>query len=334
MDDLEPLRQANPRILVSGAHLYKPRDAYRSGGYPGVEVKYWLARAGEPVTLEFLDRAGRTIASATSVVPAPVAGAEAGRGAGGGGRGAGGGGRGGGGGGGGGARPSTNAGFNTYIWNLRYPGATTFQGMILWSGNTGGPLAAPGTYTVRMTGGSRPPQTQTFVVKKDPRSKATDADLVAQHDFLVQIRDQVSRANNAVRTIRNVKWHLADRQSKLTGRAATDFAALARSLSDSLSAAEGEIYQVRNQSGQDPLNYPIKLNNQIAALTGFVAAGDRAPPKQARDVYGVLIPQLDREIARLDRAIGSQLPRVNAALRAAGQPEIVPSTDELGPPPR
>jgi hypothetical protein len=333
MDDLEPLRQADPRILISTAgHLYKPRDAYRGGGYPGVEVKYHLAKAGDPVTLEFLDAAGKTIRTVSSS-PAPAAG-EGGRGGrGGGGGGAGGGGAGGGrGGAGGGARVANAAGMNTYVWNLRYPDATSFQGMILWGGGVGGPLAAPGSYTVKLTIGTASPQTQTFVVKKDPRSRATNADLVEQHAMLIRIRDQVTRANDAVRTIRNVKAQLADRRAKITGAAAGEFERLATTLADSLSGPESEIYQVRNQSGQDPLNYPVKLNNQIAALSGFVAGGDRRPPAQAVEVYNTLIPQLDRQLARMKRAMDSQLPRVNAALKAAGQAEIVPSTDEIGPP--
>lgn len=227
---------------------------------------------------------------------------------------------------------TNTAGLNTYTWNLRYPDASSFQGMVLWGGGVGGPLAAPGTYTVKMTVGDRPPQTQTFVVKKDPRSDATNADLVAQHEFLIRIRDQVTRANDAVRTIRNVKYQLNDRRGKLSGEAASSFGSLATAFADSLSAVEGEIYQVKNRSGQDPLNYPIKLNNQIAALSGFVASGDRRPPPQALEVYNMLIPQLDREMARLKRAMDSGLPKVNAALKAAGQPEIVPSTEELGAP--
>ena len=323
LDDLEPLRQADPKILTAPAHLYKPREAYRGGGYPGVEVKYRLATAGEPVTLEFLDAAGKSIRKFSSTDrPAGGGGGRAGGGGGGGGRG----------GGGGGNRVTSNAGLNTYTWNLRYPDASSFQGMVLWGGGVGGPLAAPGTYTVKMTVGDRPAQTQTFVVKKDPRSDATNADLVAQHDLLIRIRDQVTRANDAVRTIRNVKYQLNDRRGKLTGEAATSFAALASAFADSLSAVEGEIYQVKNRSGQDPLNYPIKLNNQIAALSGFVAGGDRRPPPQALEVYNTLIPQLDRQMARLKRAMDTGLPRVNAALKAAGQPEIVPSTEELGTP--
>ena len=185
---------------------------------------------------------------------------------------------------------------------------------------------------MKMTVGDRPPQTQTFIVKKDPRSEATNADLVAQHEFLIRIRDQVTRANDAVRTIRNVKYQLNDRRGKLTGEAAARFGTLATAFANDLSAVESEIYQVRNSSGQDPLNYPIKLNNQIAALSGFVAGGDRRPPAQALEVYNTLVPQLDRELARLKRAMDTQLPKVNAALRAAGQTEIVPGTEELGGP--
>ena len=370
LDNLEQIRQANPSILSSEAHLYKPREAYRGGGYPGVEVKYHLRTAGEPVTLEFLDGAGKLIRRFSSTdrpagaggrgggggaegapAPAPTANmpippamqprldsliatgisrdsavrvlAASMPGAAGGGGGGGGGGRGGGP---GANRVTNSAGLNSYTWNLRYPDASSFQGMILWAGGTTGPLAAPGTYTVRMTVGTRPAQSQTFVVKKNPMSKATNADLVAQHEFLIRVRDQLTRANDAVRTIRNVKAQLAQRRAKLTGESAT----LASAFIDSLSAAEGEIYQVRNQSGQDPLNYPIKLNDQIAGLASFGSSGDRRPPPQALEVYNTLIPQLDRQMARLKRAMDTQLPRVNAALKAAGETEIVPSTEELG----
>ena len=88
------------------------------------------------------------------------------------------------------------------------------------------------------------------------------------------------------------------------------------------------MYQTKNESGQDPLNFPIRLNNQLAALMGFVSSGERRPPKQAYDVYGVLNPKLQSELVRLNRIINADLPKVNAALKAAGLPEIVRSKEE------
>src|SRR5262249_51048396 len=117
----------------------------------------------------------------------------------------GGGGRGGRGGGGGNATPALTAGVNSVSWDLRYAPATSFPNMILWGGGVGGPLAAPGTYTVRMTVDGTT-QTQPLVVRRHPLYKdVTDADLQEQFDLAIQIRDKTSEANNAVIQIRNIK---------------------------------------------------------------------------------------------------------------------------------
>ena len=91
---------------------------------------------------------------------------------------------------------------------------------------------------------------------------------------------------------------------------------------------EDSLYQTKNQSGQDPLNFPIRLNDQLGGLMSFVAGGERRPPKQAYDVYAVLGGKLDKEIARLERIIAADLPKVNAMLKSAGKPEIVRSKVE------
>ena len=88
------------------------------------------------------------------------------------------------------------------------------------------------------------------------------------------------------------------------------------------------MYQTRNQSGQDPLNYPIRLNDQLGGLMGFVASGERRPPKQSYDVYTLLGGKLDIESVRLKRVIATELPKVNAMLKAAGLAEIVPNKIE------
>ncbi len=208
-----------------------------------------------------------------------------------------------------------------------------FRGAIYWSGNgLNGPVGPPAMYTVRMTVGSGTPQLQTVKVMKDPRTKDSDADVTEQFNFLVRIRDTVSAANNAVRTIRNVRYQVNDVKPKLTGEQATAFEAASKSLNDSLTAVEVVLYQTKNEAGQDPLNFPIRLNNQIGALSGFVASGERRPPQQAYDVWNTLVPQLNAQLLRLKRVLSTQLPTVNVALKAAGQAEIVPSTDELGAP--
>ncbi len=152
-------------------------------------------------------------------------------------------------------------------------------------------------------------------------------------NFLTRIRDTVTAANNAVRTIRNVRYQVDSLRKILTGAQLAAFEKEANVLADSTKRVEEVLYQTKNEAGQDPLNFPIKLNNQIGALSGFVTSADKRPPPQAYEVFSTLAPQLNTELVRLKKQMALLLPRVNAALKAAGQKEIVPSTDELGPAP-
>ena len=113
----------------------------------------------------------------------------------------------------------------------------------------------------------------------------------------------------------------------------TAFKTLAKNLRDSLSGVEDSLYQTKNRAGQDPLNFPIRLNDQLGGLNGFVQSGDRRPTKQSYEVYDILAARMATEMRRLRYAETVMLPRVNAALKAAGQKEIVPTTDEPPPAP-
>ena len=379
LDDLSPLRQLTPAVVAMPAHLFAPRAAYRvswgGGRAPaatpvgknppsGATVSYWLARANQDVTLDFLDAQGRVIRSFTSRQDSATAadsvskaakaqarrdsltkaGVSAdslkkleaksegpGEGSGSGGddeeegpRRA--------------PRPprvANKAGLNSFTWDLRYPDASSFDDMILWAGGTRGPVAPPGTYAVRLTANGVT-ETQSLVLRKDPRSEATEGDLREQFAFLIKIRDKVSEANDAVKTIRNVRAQLADRASSLEGRGSAGVAPLARLkllstvLDERLSKVEGEIYQVKNQSSQDPLNYPIKLNNRISALAGVVAGTEARPTDQSYSVFNTLAMKLDVQTIAMQSTLKELLPQVNSVLSRAGLPVIVPSTAEIG----
>ena len=141
-------------------------------------------------------------------------------------------------------------------------------------------MAPPGTYSVRLSVGDRT-ETLPLRILKDPRSPASEADLQEQFALALQIRDKTTEANDAVRTIRNVKGQLRQRQSEAGARGA-NVERLARSFTAELNAIESEIYQVRNESSQDSLNFPIRLNNKIAALAGVVASAEAKPTRSGR----------------------------------------------------
>ncbi|HKN66924.1 MAG TPA: hypothetical protein VJW73_11650, partial [Gemmatimonadaceae bacterium] len=220
-------------------------------------------------------------------------------------------------------RAPNRAGMNTFNWNMRYPDASSFQGMILWAAGVQGPMAPPGTYSVRLTVNGKPIGTESFKLIPDPRSKGvTTADYAEQFALLTKIRDRFSETNDAVKTIRHVKRELEDRRKRIAANAQATFGTAATALEQALSQVEDSLYQTKNRSGQDPLNYPIRLNNKIGALMGVVGSADGRPTQQSYSVFTELSRQLDQELAILKRTLDSGLNRVNGLLRGAGLPII------------
>ena len=175
--------------------------------------------------------------------------------------------------------------------------------MIFWSAPVYvGPTAVPGNYQVRITGGGKT-VTENFELKLDPRvNDVTIADMQEKFNLAIQIRDQVTRANDAVIKIRAIKEKInGEATAKKTGVSKSNQALLAE-----LSVVEENIYQVRNQSSQDPLNFPIKLNNKMAALMRVVESGDYKPTAGSYKVFGELKAELDLEINHLDKILTSK----------------------------
>ncbi len=206
------------------------------------------------------------------------------------------------------------AGLNRVPWNLNHQGPTTFPGMILWGATTNGPAALPGDYQARLTVDGRA-QTQPFAIRKHPLRATSDADLKEQFDLALQIRDKVSEANNAVIQIRSLKQQAAERVAKSSD---PGLKAAADRLTKNLSAVEEEIYQVRNQSGQDPLNFPIKINNRLASLLRVVTTGDGKPIANAYPIFKDLTGELKVQTDRLQRVVATDLPAFNAQAQRLG----------------
>ena len=213
-----------------------------------------------------------------------------------------------------GRRPAMTAGVQRFSWDLQSTPVVSFQGMVLWGATQAGPAVLPGTYQARLTVDGRP-QTQSFTVKKHPFRSATDADLQAQWDLASQIRDKVNEANNAVIQIRRIKKDLAERVEKANN---ADAKAIAELLQKELTAVEEDVYQVRNQSNQDPLNFPIRTNNRLASLLRVVQAGEGRPTSNVGPIFEDLKAELKVETDRLQRALTTYLPRFNEVVRRLG----------------
>jgi hypothetical protein len=227
-------------------------------------------------------------------------------------------------------RAPNKAGVNTFFWNMRYPEPHAFRGMILWAAGVFGPMAPPGTYAVRLTVDGKPVATDRFKLMGDPRVKGvTQADYAEQFAFLRKIEGRFSEANDGVKTIRWVRHELEDRKAKLPAAQQASFGVAATALDEALTQVEDSLYQTQNRANEDPLNYPIRLNNKIGALMGVVGSSDNRPTAQSYAVFNELSAQLDVELGRLKRTLDAGLPHVNSTLTAAGLPPIVAEPKEV-----
>jgi photosystem II stability/assembly factor-like uncharacterized protein len=223
-------------------------------------------------------------------------------------------------------RAPNRKGVNSFTWDMRYPAPSAFRGMILWAaGAQAGPMAPPGAYQVRVTVNGKPVATERFRLIADPRVKGvTAADYAEQFRFLERVNRRFGEANDAVKTIRYVRREIEDRRAKLSGDARASFDQHADALLIALSSVEDSIYQTKSRSSQDPLNYPIRINNKLGALMGVAGGSDGRPSTQSYAVFTELSADLDRELGRMRAAMSTHLTPLNAILKSSGQPEIVP----------
>jgi hypothetical protein len=185
--------------------------------------------------------------------------------------------------------------------------------MIMWgAAPQRGPAAVPGQYRVRLTANGVT-QTQPLTVRIDPRlHDVTTQDLAEQFALAMKIRDRVSDANNAVIRIRDVRAQVHDRLGQTDDHR---ISTAGRALTSKLTSAEEALYQTKNRSGQDPLNFPIKLNNRIAALGSSVERGDARPTAASYVVFKELSTKLDAQLEALQAVFDTDVARFNTLLK-------------------
>src|SRR5204863_5246390 len=220
-------------------------------------------------------------------------------------------------------RVTTDQGLNRFVWDMHYPDAARFPGMILWAGDVRGPRAIPGTYTVKLTADGQT-YTQAFEIKRDPRLSTTPEEFQKQAALLAKIRDKLTETHTAVAQICDVKRQLTDLLTRISDQPnAKPVADAGRALSAKLSSVEEELYQTKNQSSQDPLNFPIKLNNKLAALGSIVGSADAEPTEQSYQLYDELAAKIDSQLQRLNQIMSADLKSFNNLVRSSDIPAVI-----------
>jgi hypothetical protein len=216
-----------------------------------------------------------------------------------------------------------DSGMNRFVWDRRYADAAKVPGAIMWSGSIDGPEAIPGKYQVRLKIGDKS-WTRLFEIRKDPRVQTSQEEFKEQFDFLIEIRDKVSEAHRAVNTIRDIRKQTEDLVAWLEKHPSKDtVASVSKKLNEQLKTVEEEIIQVKIKSGQDALNYPIKLNDKIATLSGVVSSADTRPTKQSYDVFTELSAKLDTNLARFKQLVEQDLASFNLLVKSLEIPAVI-----------
>ena len=309
LDDLTVLHQLSDEVTGSDHFLYRPETTYLFGSHTdidpgqtlgenpqnGVVVYYNLKNQGdEEVKLQFLESDGdiiRTYSSKENLEGEPVEESEEfyeeeGD------------------------VPSdvvkTQEGLNSFVWNMRYPGATDLEGrQILWAGSTRGPSAIPGTYEVRLIVDDETVMSRNFEITKDPRIETTQEDFEAQFELHQTITAKLDTTHKTINRIREIRSELNEIKSDFKDD--SEVQKRADDMLTLLSDVEGELMQTKAESYQDVLNFPIKLNNKLASLASTVATGDGRPTEQQYAVYEDLASKVDAQFKRIEPILKGEL---------------------------
>ncbi|MDC6390886.1 glycosyl hydrolase [Maribacter sp. PR1] len=304
IDDLTVLHQLDENKKGSGNILYKPKETYRTKGrassrlsktsgqnHPnGVVTHFYLKNLSEKdsVHLTYTSMAGDTLATYNNFSKEKD------------------------------KKLEVKKGGNTFVWDTRGKGAKLLDGMILWWANLDGPKAVPGSYKVHLNVNGDT-NTETFKIVPDPRAEASVADMQKQYDFITDINTTIDKAHKSIEKIRNVTAQLdAFTKQYADNESTKELIEKAKKMKESLGEVEKALYQTKNRSRQDPLNFPIKLTNKLGHLNSLVAIDDFPPTDQDIQVKNELTAQINEELEKFDAVMSNELKEFNSSFNALG----------------
>ena len=318
LDDITPLQQLTAEVAASEAHLFAPRNAYRfrpitesmsmlddpsKGDDPtfGASLSFWLAEASEDsVSLTIADAAGATIRT---------------------------------------LKTPGKAGLNRIAWNLQGEPSMPIKMRTTplyadWvpldknrTRNAGGRisvLAPPGAYTVTLAAAGQE-HAQPLVVLKDPNSEGSEADIAAQTEMMLDIRDDMNTAADVINRIELIRRQIYDLKAIVKGRDdGEETAAAVDSLDAKLIAVEENLIQLKQTgTGQDAVRWPSMLVGRLGYLAGNVAVADFPPTDQQREVHQVLKQRLQQSQSAFDAILQTDLPAFNRLLQARNLTSVI-----------
>jgi photosystem II stability/assembly factor-like uncharacterized protein len=298
LDDLTVVQGKRDEVLDAGLYVFPINEAYRMSGYVdsnirnggmnppnGVVINYYLKNAPDSVSpvITIFDKQQKAIKVFSKNAKEKQ------------------------------GQLQYKTGMNVFVWDMNYEPGEKIDGLILWSGNAGGPKAAPGSYTARIRYGNDSVD-MPFVIKGDPNYKVSDAEYEAQVSFLLQVRDKFNDIQKAIKNIRALREQLNGLVGRIDTAQARELRPMADSINKKMTAVEEALYQTKLKAGQDILNYPMRLNDRMATLYNVAASGNNAPTQQVKDAFKELGMETDVQLSKLRQIMAVDLQAFNNAI--------------------
>lgn len=306
IDDLNPIRALGNIKEKPANHLFKPKEVLRmDGGYSpnvtgagvnhpdGAIINYYINELGDKdtVSLTFYTASGDEIRSFSNKSKED--------------------------------KLKVEEGANTFVWDLYYPSAERFDGIILWGASLRGPRALPGNYKVVLKHNSTMLEEE-FKVVPDPNMESSLTDIKAQFDFISEANAKITEAHKAIKNMRELK----DKMKPFKKSDDKEIGALVDQIDSTLTVVENELYQTKNRSNQDPLNFPIKLTNKLGAVASLVGYGDFAPTEQSYAVKEEMTGKINEQLDIYYKILKEDIPRLNQMIREKSIDVISATSDE------
>lgn len=315
-DDAAAIQQMSAAVLEQPAALFAPKAGVRFAQYRqstygmgdkkfygpnppfGSPITYYLRDKAQALKLEIVDGTGKVI---RAIAKAP-----------------------------------TEAGLNRVYWDLRYEGPhargeKAEEDEEGFRGPPRGPLAIPGKYTVRLTVGSTVVE-EPVEVKADPASTVANADLKAEFEMGLKLRDLQSSTNDALRALDTVR----DEINTAVKTVGTLSPQTAKDLLNALKERLQQIASIEDKLAR-PGNIPgysmgPRLIDRLSQLAGNLENTLTGPTGPQREHYKELLGEFNREVDRVNKLMTEGVPQINEMLRRQNAGAVMPAKPIAVPP--
>lgn len=301
LDDLLPLQYYNVQNSKDSFHLYDIADSYRLEGWQnkkvqnagmnatnGVVIPFWLKLPTDTTTVKInvSDASGKVITEFSNKSTEKN------------------------------TKLTLKEGMNEFIWDTYLTEVKPVDGMILWNGTITGPRIPPGKYQIKMTVGSQT-QRREFTFKANPAYNCSIEDYQAQYDFLLEVKNKFTEVQDCIRNIRILRGQIEQFKNIGGGKIPKEIVSKCDTILKKIAETEGELYQVKLKSGQDILNFPMKINDRLSGLYNYASSGNTAPNQQVKQAFSELSNLADTVLKNFDSIMQQDVYELNKLIKTS-----------------